>query len=519
LLFQTPRRASAGLPRFRSQAPILEDAMSRRKRQRAPAPPPPAGPAPAPVVPPDRGAGPARPDRYHDSLPVRHRQAAGVDLGLRKHWAAAPPHPDGSADVAEFDTHTDGLEAIADWLRQRGVTTVALEATGIYWEPLFALLEARGFEVLLVAPAYTSGIKGRPKTDRLDCQWIQRLHAHGLLPASFRPSEDVAVLRHYLRQRAEVVRNGARHIQHMQKALEQMNVKLPEVVNDITGLTGMKIIHAIVAGERDPVKLARLRNQHCKNSQEAIARALRGTWRAEAVLALQQALHSWEHFQGQVRELETAIQQQLLRMKKAKELPPLPSKPRQRGRLPNEPRFDVRTALYYVTGVDLTELDGLGDVTALVVVSEVGLDMSRFPTAKHFCAWLGLCPLVKQSGTTKSGQKKVKSARTRPGKGPAAQALCLGASTLWRTPSALGSYLRRLKARLGPQKAVTATAHKLARILYQALKTGTLPPAVSAAEYEARQRERDREALKKKARRLGLVVVEPGGAAAAAPPS
>jgi transposase len=497
--------------------------MSRRKhkhRPRTPAAPTlPGATENLAVVRTGRADPPAASIVYHDSLPIRHRHAGGVDLGLRSHWVAAPPWPDGTPQVEEFDTYTDSLEALADWLAQRGVTTVALEATGVYWEPLFAILEARGFEVILVAPSYTHGIQGRPKTDRLDCQWIQRLHAHGLLPASFRPPTEVAVLRHYLRQRAELVGNAARHIQHMQKALEQMNLKLPEVISDLTGLTGRKIIQAILAGERDPLTLARLRDKHCQNSIDTIARALRGNWRPEALFALQQAWDSWQHYQQQVRAVEAVIAQQLHRMKKSAELPPLPPKPRQRGRQPNDPRFDVRAALYYVTGVDLTELDGIGELTALVVVSAIGLDMSRFPSVKHFCAWLGLCPLVKQSGRTKKGKKKIKSARTRRGRGRAAQALCLAASSLWQTCSALGSFLRRLKARLGPEKAVTATAHKLARLLYQTLKSGVVPAAVSAAEYAAAQHARAVEALKKKARRLGLVVTEGAAQAAAAPSS
>jgi transposase len=483
--------------------------MSRGKSNHAPARPQPAAPA-APV------AGPTRPDGYRHSLPIRNRSAAGIDLGLRRHWAAAPPQPDGTPDVAAFDTDTDGLEALADWLAERGVTTVALEATGVYWEPVFALLEARGFEVHLVAPAYTSGIKGRPKSDVLDCQWIQRLHAHGLLPASFRPAADVVVLRHYLRQRTEVVRAGARHIQHMQKALEQMNVKLAEVVADVTGVTGLKIIRAILAGERDPHGLARLRDPRCRTSQPTIARALHGQWRAETLFALRQALASWEHDQRQLRELEDAIARQLRCMRRSTPLPSLPPRPRLRGYKPNEPRFDVRTALYYVTGVDLTALEGIDAVTALVVVSEIGLDMSRFTSVKHFCAWLGLCPQLKQTGTKRSGQKAVKSSRTRVGKGRAAHVLCLAASSLWRNQSALGSYLRRLKARLGSPKAVTATAHKLARLVYQTLRSGVLPATVSAATYEAQQAARTVEALKKRARRLGLVVVEPAAAAAPA---
>jgi transposase len=493
----------------------VEAAMSRRKhKHRITTPPVP----PAPAAPDNRAAEPAGEEiLYDDSLPIRHRHAGGVDLGLRTHWAAAPPLPDGTPQVQEFDTFTDSLEALADWLQQRGVTTVALEATGVYWEPLFAILEERGIQVILVAPSYTSGIKGRPKTDRLDCQWIQRLHAHGLLPASFRPSADIAVLRHYLRQRAELVRNAARHIQHMQKALEQMNLKLPEVINDITGVTGQKIITAILDGERDPLTLAQLRNQHCKNSTDTIARALRGSWRPEALFALQQAWDSWQHYQTQLRAVEEVIRQQLHRLKKSSELPPLPYKPRVRSRQPNDPRFDVRAALYYVTGVDLTELEGIGDVTALVVVSEIGLDMSRFPTVKHFCAWLGLCPVVKQSGRTRKGKKKIKSAQARRGRGRAAQALCLAANSLWKNQSALGSFLRRLKARLGAPKAVLATAHKLARLVYQTLKTGVLPAAVSAAEYAAAQQARAVEAVKKKARRLGLVVLDSAAQATAGP--
>jgi transposase len=491
--------------------------MSRRKHKNRVATP---RVAPAPTAPKHQDAEPAPAHVvYQDSLPLRHRHAGGVDLGLLSHWTAAPPLPDGTPQVQEFDTFTDGLEAIADWFAQHGVTTVALEATGVLWEPLCALLEERGFHVLLVAPTYTSAIQGRPKTDRLDCQWIQRLHAHGLLPASFRPSPDIAVLRHYLRQRAELVRNGARHIQHMQKALEQMNLKLAEVLSDLTSVTGQKILRAILAGERDPLTLAHLRNPHCKNSSDTIARALRGQWRPEALFALQQAWDSWHHYQTQVRAVEQVIAEQLHRLKKSDDLPPLPPKPRQRGRKPNDPRFDVRAALYYVTGVDLTELEGIADVTALVVVSEIGLDMSRFPSVKHFCAWLGLCPVVRQSGRTQKGKKKIKSAQTRRGRGRAAQALCLAASSLWNNQSALGSFLRRLKARLGSPKAVLATAHKLARQLYQTLKTGVLPPLQSAAEYAAAQHARAVETVKKKALRLGLVVLESAAEAAAAPSS
>jgi transposase len=263
--------------------------------------------------------------------------------------------------------------------------------------------------------------------------------------------------------------------------------------------------------------LARLRDRRCRNSADTIARALCGSWREEALFALQQAWDSWQHYQQQVRAVEEVIHKQLQRLKKSGELPPLAPRLRQRGRKPNDPRFDVRTALYYVTGVDLTELEGIAAITALVVVSEIGLDRSRFASVRHFCAWLGLCPLVKQSGRNQKGQQKVKSSRTRPGRGRAAPALCLAASGLWQNQSALGGFWRRLKARLGPEKAVVATAPKLARLLYQTLQSGVLPATVSAAAYAAAQHARAVEALKKKAQRLGLVVTEKAAPAPAVP--
>lgn len=295
-----------------------------------------------------------------------------------------------------------------------------------------------------------------------------------------------------------------------------MNLKRPEVLSDITGRTGRKILQAILNGERDPLTLAQLRDQHCKNGTDTIARAWRGSWRPEALFAWRQAWASWQHDQGQRRALDEVIATQLRRLKKSQELPPLPPQPRQRGRPPNDPRFDVRAALSSVTGVDRTELEGIADVTALVVVSAIGLDLSRFPTVPHFGAGLGLGPLVKQSGRTKKGPKKVKSARTRRGRGAAAPALCLAAGSLWQNRSALGSFLRRLKARRGPPQAVTATAHKLARRLDPTLKSGVLPAKVSAAESEAAQQARAVAALKKKARRLGRVVTEGAGQTAAA---
>jgi transposase len=444
---------------------------------------------------------------YTSGLPLIHRHAAGIDVGSFSHWVCV------GADVEprEFPGHTDGLKALIAWLHEEQITTVALESTGIYWIALYELLESAGFEVLMADPSYTKQVKGRPKTDRRDCQWIQRLHAHGLLAAAFRPDEDTCVLRSYLRLRANHVRYAGQHIQHMHKALEVMNLKLPEVVSDITGMTGMAIIKDILAGVRDPLQLAKHRDRRCKNTESAIAQALNGSYRDEHLFALEQAVAGWQFYQQQLRAVDTQIEGQLRAMKKRQELPPLPPKPRLCKRKANEPRFDVRTALYYVTGVDLTALEGIDAVTALVVVSEIGTDMTRWPTVKHFCSWLGLCPHLKKTGG------RVKSSRTRPGSNRAANALRLGASTLHRNKAALGAYFRRMKSRLGGAKAITATAHKLARLVYNLLRHGKAYVQQTQAEYEMQQRERQVRSLTRRARSLGLEVVE--RAATPAPPT
>jgi len=334
------------------------------------------------------------PPTYTSGLPLIQAHAAGIDVGSFSHWVCVGP----DVEPREFPAHTDGLKALCAWLQEQHITTVALESTGIYWVALYELLDSAGFEVLMVDPSFTKQVKGRPKTDRRDCQWIQRLQAHGLLAAAFRPDEDTCVLRSYLRQRANHVRYAGQHIQHMHKALEMMNLKLPEVVSDITGMTGLAIVKDILRGQRDPLQLAKHRDRRCKNTAAAIAQALNGSYRAEHLFALEQALASWEFYQQQLRAVDAQIEAQLRAMKKRQELPPLPPKPRLCKRKHNEPRFDVRTALYYVTGVDLTALEGIDAVTALVVVSEIGTDMSRWPTVKHFASWLGLCPQLKKTG-------------------------------------------------------------------------------------------------------------------------
>src|SRR6516164_8922216 len=321
-----------------------------------------------------------------EALTITHPHAAGIDVHSRKHWVAVPPDhvPTPSADAAkdlpyvrQFDTYTADLEMLADWLQQCGITTVAMESTGIYWIALFELLERRGFEVFLVDPRQTKHAPGRPKTDRLDCQWIQRLHSFGLLTASFRPEDQVVVLRSYLRQRQMLIRYAGQHVQHMQKALEQMNVKLPEVVSDITGVTGLAIIKAILAGERDPRKLAKLRHERCKKTEAQIARALHGNWREEHLFALKQALQLYQNYRHILRDCDAKLEAHLATFADKSGGEKLALKPRRCGRRHNEPTFGVRSALHRLSGHDLTVIEGIDDNTALVILSEIGTDMTR----------------------------------------------------------------------------------------------------------------------------------------------
>jgi transposase len=441
--------------------------------------------------------------RRVEGLSVLNAHAAGIDIGSRSHWVCVGVSADKDAEVIrEFSAYTEGLHEIVAYLRHYQVTTVAMESTGIYWIALYELLEANGFEVLLVDPSYTKQVKGRPKTDRLDCQWIYRLHSVGLLAAAFRPDEKTCQLRAYLRQRANVIRYAGQHIQHMEKALEQMNLKLTETISDITGVTGQKIIKAILRGTRDPMKLAKCRDARIKASQEQIAQALTGSYRDEHLCELRLAFEAWQFYQKQLDQIDAQIEQQLGRMKQDRALPPLKPHKRSGGRKPNHPRFDVRVALYYAVGIDLTEIEGIEEMTALTIISEIGIDMSQFATVQHFCSWLGLCPLVKKTGG------RVKSSRTRPGVNRATVAFRLAANGLHASKGAIGAFLRRKKAHLGAPKAITAAAHKLARIVYLALKHGMTYVRQTQAEYESRVREQQVKSLHRKARALGLAVIE-----------
>ncbi len=388
------------------------------------------------------------------------------------------------------------------WLRQCHVTTVALEASGAYGHVLFLTLVEEGFTTVMTSPSFTRQIKGRPKTDRRDCQWIQRLHKHGLLPSVFQPDEATHTLRSYVRQRANMVRLSGQHIQRMQKALELMNLKLTKVLGDITGVTGLKIIRAILAGERDPDRLARLRDRRCKKTEPAIAQALDGRYRPEHLCELKCCLTMWEAYQEVIADLDKVIASQLRVMRRESALPPLEPKARVRGKKPHDPRFDVREALYYVCGVDLTAIEGIDEIHALTLVSELGTDFTKWPTGKHFASWLGVCPNWKQTGG------KVKSSKTRKGKNRAAGALRLAAWSLLRSKSYLGAYLRRQRSRMGAPKAITATAHKLARIIYNLMRFGEAYVQKEEAAYAEQVRERQEKQFHRRAKELGYAVVK-----------
>lgn len=435
--------------------------------------------------------------------------AGGIDIGATGHHVAVPPgsSPDGK-DVREFGAFTTDLVAIVQWLQACGVTTVAMESTGVYWIPLYDLLDSHGFRVHLVDPRQLKRVPGR-KTDILDCQWLQELHTLGLLSGAFRPPDQVTALRSYVRQREMLVRCAADHIQHLQKALTQMNVKLQHVVTDITGVTGMAIIRAIVAGERDPAVLAAHRQPGCKHDAATIGKALEGTWREEHVFALRQALELFDVYQEKIAACDAAIEAQLggLPDRTGGAVPTQSGRVRRRK---NQPRFDLRASLVRMVGVDLTRIEGLEATTVLKVVSETGTDMSQWPTVKHFTSWLGLC-----SGSKKSGGRNY-SGRTKPSANRAAAALRVAAQSLHHSKSYLGAFLRRKAMQRGMPKAITATAHKLARLVYFMLRNGTEYVVKTQDEYEQRHRERTLASMTLNAKRLGYVLVPAGNTATAA---
>ena len=441
--------------------------------------------------------------RKSRSLFPVHPAAAAIDVGAALHVAAVGPDRD-KEPVRTFRTFTDDLHRLADWFAQCGIRTIVMESTGVYWIPVFEILEQRGFEVMVVNARDAKHVPGR-KTDVSDAQWLQRLHEYGLLRASFRPEAEIAGLRTYLRQRERLLDYAAAHIQHMQKALIQMNLQLHHVVSDITGVTGMTIIRAIVAGERDPNVLASHRDRRCHASVEMVCQALVGNYREEHVFALTQALELYEVYQTKVAACDEQIEAILKRLKK--NAPPPASKllpVRQRTHQPNAPAFDARGALHAILGVDLTQINGLGPYLALKLVGECGTNLAAWPTAKHFTSWLGLAPHNKISGG------KVLSSKTRRTSNRAASLLRLAAGTVGRTDTALGAFYRRLSARVGKAKAITATARKIAVLFYNTLRHGMAYADPGATYYEDRYRQRVLNNLQRRAKSLGFVLREAG---------
>ena len=427
---------------------------------------------------------------------------AGIDCGSAEHFVAVPPDRD-PTPVQSFPTFTSDLQRLADWLTTCRVTSVAMEATGVYWIPIYEILEARGFEVHLVNARHVKNVPGR-KSDVSDCEWLRELHSVGLLRGSFRPTDAIVALRAYLRHRQTLIESAGAHIQRMQKALVQMNIQLPLVVSDITGVTGLRILRDLVAGRRDPAQLAEHRDHRCRASKADIIAALTGNDRPEHVFVLQQNLELFDACQAQLAACDTAIEAHVQTLAAAIATPATPLPPPRVTKKPrdNEPRFEIRTPLYQLTGgVDLTQIDGIAPYTALKLLSEIGTDMGRWPTEKHFTSWLTLAPKNKVSGG------RLLRSRTQPSANRAAATLRMTAMSLGRTQTALGGFYRRLAARIGKPQAITATARKLAILVYRALKGELVYRDPGADAYDAQQRTRVLRRLRQRAGTLGFELV------------
>jgi transposase len=436
-----------------------------------------------------------------DNLPCIHPNAAGMDLGASAIVVAVPPER-AAEPVRVFETFTPDLHALVDWLVACQIDTGAMESTGIYGVPICELLEQQGITPYLVNARHVKTVPGR-KTDWNDAQWLQKLHTLGLLHASFRPDAEMCLLRTLLRHRAGLIEHRAPHLLHMQTALTLMNIQLREVLTDITGVTGQTIRRAIVHGERDPLKLAQLRNPACKSATDDLANALTGTWRAEPLFILQQALELFDFYTHQLAACDAQIERPFAAMKPRFESDeprsPLPRvKPGSKSK--NQPRDDARAHLARITGVDLVAVTGLSASLAQTIISEVGTDMHQFPTGKHFCSWLGLAPHNDISGG------RVLRTRTLKVVSRATQACRQAAQSVARSSSSFGAYFRAMRARLGPQQATVATAHKIARVVYHLLKYRQPFTDESAATYERKRRERELQHLSRRAHKLGYTL-------------
>ncbi len=448
-----------------------------------------------------RGQGKGKQKSTKSVFDLINPDAAGIDIGAEEHWVAVPEGRD-EHTVRKFGCFTADLQEMAEWLRHCGVKTVAMESTGVFWIAPFQILERHGFEVKLVNAKQAYNVPGR-KTDISDCQWLQQLHTFGLLSGSFRPEDQICVVRSYWRHRDTLVRYASAHIQHMQKALTEMNVQIHKVLSDITGVTGMRIIRAILSGQREGEKLAEMRAPGVKRTKEDIVKALEGDYREEHLFSLEQAVELYDFYHQKIRECDEQIERCLKSFEGQtdKELrgSERPNKSTRSVRK-NQCHLDLRTELSRITGVDFTEIDGLDVLSVTTILSEVGLRPEAFPTVKHFTSWLGVCPNNRITGG------RIKSSRTRRVVNRAATAFRVAAQSLANSKSALGGFYRRLRARLGAPKAITATAHKLARIFYTLWTTKQLYRDSGAEYYEQQYKERVIRNLKRKAQELGYTL-------------
>lgn len=435
-------------------------------------------------------------------LQMVNPHAAGIDIGSETHYVAVSPEVS-DEPVRHFGCYTPDLHEMARWLKECKVETITMESTGVYWIPVFQVLEEHGFEVNLVDARHVNSVPGR-ETDVDDCQWIQKLHSFGLLRSCFLPEADMVPLRAYWRYRADLVEMASRQILLMQKALEQMNLQLHKVLSDISGVSGLCIIRTIVSGERDPATLAKMRDKSVKKSEEEIVKALCGDWREEQLFLLGAALEMFDLYHEKIRQCDRRIEECICSFEdKADKDKPSP-KPKTSKRRKNEPHFDLQTELYHATGVDLTTIDGISSMTALTIISECGIDLGAFATEKQFISWLGLCPHNVITGG------KVRKRKTRKVQSRTAKALRLGAQSLHDSKTALGAFYRRMHYRLGGAKAITATAHKLASLVYRMIKYGMDYVDQGQEQYNQRYQERLLKNLKKQADAMGYALIHLG---------
>jgi transposase len=431
-------------------------------------------------------------------LAVINPDTAGIDIGSREHYVCVPADRD-EKSVRKFLAFTSDIKEMAAWLKKCGVKTIAMESTGVYWIPVFQILETTGFEVILVNARHVKNVPGR-KTDVQDCQWLQQLHSYGLLSGSFRPKDQICELRAFIRQRDKLTKNAAMHVNRMQKILNEMNLQLHHVISDITGVTGMKIIKAIIAGERDANKLATFRDYRIKSNEKTIIKALEGDYRKEHLVVLKQELEIYEFYQKQITECDEVIEECYKKFDKRSEGDLINSKHQRKSK--NAPKFGLRLSLYHATGIDCTAIPGLSELSVQTIVSEVGLDMNNWKTEKHFVSWLGLSPTNKITGG------KIFDTRTNKVKNKASLAFRIAAHNLGRGQSAIAGFYRRIKSRAGVPKAITATARKLACMFYRLLKYGQDYVERGVAAYERKYNEIMVTNLQKQATKLGFNVVK-----------